>query len=316
MGLGGRSAYWNRSRSHRATVTSSPGSQLLPTRAPRAGQIKHRPRTSPGSLTDTLDNSRTTWIVLPRLEDVVEDGKHLLRVHGAMEWLVVDVAHAFCVVAEDFEDEEPSTDFSAHELSLRQTVRFLSATVAQKTDLRSFCGKLSFVDGMFPTLGVCGVGLELLVAVGARPLWAITPSLLPSSRSAGQGLPCRSIVGSRGQLHCYRCVFFRFGQCIACKFQACGVVRYSTHEEPCSHAQSHHRFVQAQHLLGSSCLPRGRAALVARYAGVGETLRSMVRLSNKSADLNVAWELALDAVLGFLLSEHRDSHSRRFQQTI
>ena len=35
------------------------------------------------------------WLVLPRLEDAVEDGKHLLRVHGAMEWLVVDAAHAF-----------------------------------------------------------------------------------------------------------------------------------------------------------------------------------------------------------------------------
>ena len=34
-------------------------------------------------------------IVLRRLEDVVEDGKHLFRVHVALEWLVVDVAHAF-----------------------------------------------------------------------------------------------------------------------------------------------------------------------------------------------------------------------------
>ena len=33
--------------------------------------------------------------VRPRLEDAVEDHKHLLRVHGAVEWLVVDVAHTF-----------------------------------------------------------------------------------------------------------------------------------------------------------------------------------------------------------------------------
>ena len=35
-----------------------------------------------------------------------------------------------------------------------QTARFLSATVAQKKDLRSFCGKLSFVAGVVLTLCV------------------------------------------------------------------------------------------------------------------------------------------------------------------
>ena len=39
--------------------------------------------------------SPTERIVLPRLEDAVEHGKHLLRVHGATEWLVADVAYAF-----------------------------------------------------------------------------------------------------------------------------------------------------------------------------------------------------------------------------
>ena len=33
-----------------------------------------------------------------------------------------------------------------------QTTRFLSATVAQKQDLLSFCGKLSFVAGVVPML--------------------------------------------------------------------------------------------------------------------------------------------------------------------
>ena len=34
----------------------------------------------------------------PRLEDAVENGKHLLQVQDALEWLVVDVAHAFHTV--------------------------------------------------------------------------------------------------------------------------------------------------------------------------------------------------------------------------
>ena len=39
--------------------------------------------------------SLTERMVQPRLEDAVQDGKNFLQVHGAMEWLVVDVAHAF-----------------------------------------------------------------------------------------------------------------------------------------------------------------------------------------------------------------------------
>ena len=38
--------------------------------------------------------SLTERIALPRLQDAVEDGQHLIRVHGAVEWLVVDVVHA------------------------------------------------------------------------------------------------------------------------------------------------------------------------------------------------------------------------------
>ena len=40
----------------------------------------------------------TERIVLLRLEDAGEDGKHLLRIHGALEWLVVDVAHAVHII--------------------------------------------------------------------------------------------------------------------------------------------------------------------------------------------------------------------------
>ena len=59
------------------------------------GSAKHRPI---WDLLRSDDNSTASLpepIVSLRLEDSVEDGKHLLWVHGAVEWLVVDGALAF-----------------------------------------------------------------------------------------------------------------------------------------------------------------------------------------------------------------------------
>ena len=80
-------------------------------------------------------------------------------------------------------------------------------------------------------------------------------------------------------------------------------MRHPTHRERPAQVQDWHRFVQAQHHLGSSgrvglWLPGSR--VLARVRSVSlSALRSMVRLFSKSAVLNVvARELALDALLG------------------
>ena len=69
--------------------------------------------------------------------------------------------------------------------------------------------------------------------------------------------------------------------------------------------QSQHQGVQAQHYWGSSHPPRGRAALVARYTGLGSRQVSVIVSAQKhGAALQQvrrpqrAWELALDTVLG------------------
>ena len=91
-------------------------------------------------------------------------------------------------------------------------------------------------------------------------------------------------MGLRGQLYCHRCVPLGFCLRAVRKFQACGVVRYSTHEGG--------KLQPSSWPCGSGCQVRGYccASLSA--------FRSMVRLSSKTTDLNVvAPELAVDAVL-------------------
>ena len=82
----------------------------------------------------------------------------------------------------------------------RQPTQFLSTNFARKKDLRSFCGKLSFVAGMVPLrcgpfvdMAFGGIGLTLPVAVGSRSL-----SALPRGSLVG-GLPVR--WSSRSQRH-------------------------------------------------------------------------------------------------------------------
>ena len=92
-----------------------------------------------------------------------------------------------------------------------QTTRFLSATVAQKKDLRSFCGKLSFVAGMVPTLrpfidkvwaalaSSSRLLLELVHCPRFRALWWLQ-ALPRGSPSTCQDLP--GIVSPRGERYC------------------------------------------------------------------------------------------------------------------
>ena len=61
-----------------------------------------------------------------------------------------------------------------------QTTRFLSATDAQKKDLRSFCGKLSFVAGM----------VQLQIAVGTRPLSTLPGALVVAGSPLRGSCPC------------------------------------------------------------------------------------------------------------------------------
>ena len=69
-----------------------------------------------------------------------------------------------------------------------------------------------------------------------------------------KGLLCRSIVDPRGRLP------------VSYLKVSSGVVRHPAHEERPSQVQSHHQFVQAQHYLGSSRPPSGRATLFAKGA--------------------------------------------------
>ena len=145
----------------------------------------------------------------------------------------------------------------------RQTSQFLSATIAQKKALPSFCSKHAFVDGMVWV----ALASSSPVAVGTRPLSAVPSGALVVAGSLlrGSWFLVRLSGSSRSQqrgaprpLHCHRCVPLGFCWCLVGEFQACGVVRYSTDKSRSSQIQGQRRVVQAQHHLGSPRPPRGR----------------------------------------------------------
>ena len=189
-----------------------------------------------------------------------------------------------------------------------QTVWFLSAIVAQKNDLQPFCGKLSFVAGMVPALrpfvdivwaalaSSSRFPLELVhcrrfwVAAWLQALFAEVPSpfvrVLPVTAAFAQATISPQM---RALVVLLVCLY---------KFQACGVVR-PTHEERPSQVQSQHWEAIPLLVAVRLWLPGTRVSARVRSDSLSG-LRSMLRLSSKSANINVAaGELALDAVLGF-----------------